>query len=217
MISPSAHQSADLKRLGVPAPVVQPNCDAGGAPPLPLPSSEHLRVAWIGRCVPEKRLLAFTRAVRIARSRLPEDRLRAAVAGDGPLLPLARRIAGPGTVFLGRLDRVGVRRLLDDSHVSALTSHGFDNQPMTVVESIRAGRGVLHTDARLTEGLDRAGLLAVAPSASAIADLLVELALDRTRVRAAAAGAQEARALFAPETHLARLLPLLAGSRAIAA
>ena len=104
-----------------------------------------------------------------------------------------------------------MRRLLDASHLTALTSHGFDNQPMTVVESIRAGRGVLHTDPRLREGLDRAGLLAARPDATAIADLLVELALDPTRVRAAAAGAREASLLFAPETHVARLLPLLEG------
>ncbi|GAA2754383.1 glycosyltransferase family 4 protein [Amnibacterium kyonggiense] len=217
VVSPSAHQAADLVRLGVPAPAVRPNCDAGGAPPLPLPSFEHLRVAWVGRCVPEKRLLAFVRAVRIARSRLPEDRLRVAVAGRGPLLPVAQRIAGPGVVFLGRLDRAGVRHLLDASHLTALTSHGFDNQPMTVVESVRAGRGVLHTDPRLREGLDRAGLLAAAPDTEAIADLLVELALDPTRVRAAAVGARASAALFAPEAHVARLLPLLAGGRAAAA
>ena len=217
VVSPSAHQAVDLARFGAPDAAVLPNCDDGAAVLTPLPAADHLRVAWIGRCVPEKRLLAFVRAVRIAQRRLPEDRLRVAIAGDGMLLPLARRLGAPGTVFLGRLDRGGVHRLLASSHLSALTSHGFDNQPMTVVESVRAGRGVLHTDARLTEGLDRAGLLTASPDPEGIAALLVELALDPTRVRAAAAGARQASTLFAPETHLARLLPLLEGKQALAA
>jgi glycosyltransferase involved in cell wall biosynthesis len=215
VVSPSAHQAADLLRLGVPCPVVLPNCDSGLGAPLALPTTDHLRVAWIGRCVPEKRLLAFVKAVRVAQHRLPADRLRVAIAGDGLLLPVARRIGAPGTVFLGRLDRDGVRALIAASHLTALTSDGFDNQPMTVVESIRGGRGVLHTDQRLTEGLDRAGLLTATPDAAAIADLLVELALDATRVRSAAAGAVAAAPLFAPETHVARLLPLLAGTGAL--
>lgn len=217
LVSPSAHQATDLARLGAEEAVVLPNCDGDGPSPVALPANGALRVAWVGRCVPEKRLLTFVRAVRLAQRRLPEDALRVAIAGDGLLLPLAKRLAGPGTVFLGRLDRQGVRRLLDASHLTALTSHGFDNQPMTVVESIRAGRGVLHTDPRLREGLDRAGLLTASPDADGIADLLVELALAPTRVRAAAVGALEAAALFAPETHVANLLPLLAGDRAVAA
>ncbi|MGT2426811.1 glycosyltransferase [Amnibacterium kyonggiense] len=219
VVSPSAHQAADLARLGVREPAVQPNCDSGGAPPVPLPPADRLRVAWVGRCVPEKRLLAFLRAVRIARSRLPEDRLAVAVAiaGDGVLLPVARRLAGPGTVLLGRLDPAGVRRLLDASHLGALTSLGFDNQPMSVVEAVRAGRGVLHTDPRLQEGLEAAGLLTASPDPDGIADLLVELALDPARVRAAADGARATAGLFAPEAHVERLLPLLAGGRAAAA
>jgi glycosyltransferase involved in cell wall biosynthesis len=216
VISPSAHQAADLAVRGIDATVL-PNCGAGEAAAAPLPATDHLRVAWVGRCVPEKRLLTFVHAVRIAQRELPADRLRVAVAGDGLLLPVAKRFGAPGLVFLGRLERPAVRDLLAASHLSALTSHGFDNQPMTVVESIRAGRGVLHTDPRLTEGLDRAGILTAAPTAQAFADQLVELAFDRRRVRAAAAGAREAATLFAPKTHVASLLPLLSGVRTLAA
>ena len=216
VVSPSAHQAADLARLGVGA-VVQPNCGDPREERLrPLPAVDHLRVAWIGRCVPEKRLIPFVHSVGIAQRRLPAGALRVAIAGDGLLLPAARTLGRrvPGLTFLGRIDRAGVQRLIGASHLTALTSHGFDNQPMTVVESIRAGRGVLHTDPRLTEGLDLAGLLAPGPRATAIADLLVELALDPSRVVAAAAGAREAAVRFAPGTHLARLLPLLAATPA---
>ena len=215
VVSPSAHQAADLRRLGVPDPVVLPNCGvADGRPALPLPDGP-LKVAWIGRAVPEKRLPTFVRAVRRAQRRLPPDALRVAIVGDGPSLPVAKALAGGrrGLVLLGRLGAEQVRDVVDGAHLTALTSLGFDNQPMTVVESVRAGRGVLHVDPRLTEGLDRAGLLTASPDASGMADLLVELALDPARVVRAAAAARAAADLFAPSTHLARLLPLLRGSR----
>ncbi|MFD1722168.1 glycosyltransferase family 4 protein [Amnibacterium endophyticum] len=219
VVSPSAHQAADLARLGGPVDLVLLNCDPTPAEPVPLPDVDHLRVAWIGRCVPEKRLTTFVRGVALAQRRLPAGRLRVAIAGAGLSLPAARLLATsvPGLVLLGRLDRTAVRTLLDASHLSALTSLGFDNQPMTIVESVRAGRGVLHTDPRLTEGLDRAGLLVAEPSARGIADLLVELALDPARVRRAADGARTTARMFSAEAHLAGLLPLLAGRPALAA
>lgn len=240
VVSPSAHQAADLARLGVRVDLVLPNCDPDPAAPLPLPAVDHLRVAWVGRCVAEKRLTAFVRGAAEAQRRLPPGRLKVAVAGSGTHLLAARAIAAgtPGVVLLGRLERPAVRTLLDASHLSALTSLGFDNpsarptpslraaagprraagpKPMTVVESIRAGRGVLHVDPRLSEGLDRAGILAADAGAGGIADLLVELADDPVRVRRAAAGAREAAALFSAEAHLAALLPRLAGGRALAA
>lgn len=219
VVSPSAHQAADLARLGAPVHLVLPNCDTGTRRATALPDVDHLRVAWIGRCVPEKRLTTFVRGVAAAQRRLPPDRLRVAIAGDGASLPLARVLATgvPGIVFLGRLDRSGVQQLVQASHLTALTSLGFDNQPMTVVESIGAGRGVIHADPRLAEGLDRAGLLTRSPDAVGIADLLVELALDPSAVRRAAAGARAAADLFAPAAHLRGLLPLLAGSSARAA
>lgn len=70
---------------------------------------------------------------------------------------------------------------------------------------------MLHTDPRLTEGLDRAGLLTATSGARGIADLLVELALDLARVRRAADGARATARRFSAETQLAGLLPLLAG------
>ncbi len=218
VVSPSAHQAADLVRLGVPDPVVVPNCDPSGAVATPLPGGPALRVAWIGRCVPEKRLLPFLRGVALARRRLPADSLRVTVAGDGVLLPVARALhaGAPGLLLAGRLERPAVQRLIEASHLSALTSHGFDNQPMTVVESVRAGRGVLHTDPRLAEGMDPA-LLTATPDAEGIADLLVALALDPARVRRSAERAQAAAALFSPQAHLAALLPLLAGTARLAA
>lgn len=219
VVSPSTHQAQDLAALGLPRPVVLPNCGARTRAPEPLPPIGPLRIAWVGRCVPEKRLLAFVRAAAAAERALPAGLLEVEVVGDGPLLPLARAVgaATAGLRFRGRLDPDGVRDVLDGVHLTALTSAGFDNQPMTVVESVGAGRGVLHCDPRLREGLDRAGVLTRSPRPADIAELLVRLALDPTPVVRAAIGAREAADLFAPATHLRRLLPVLAGARVAAA
>ena len=204
VISPSAHQAEDLRRLGVRDVAVLPNCGAGQAHPSMSSPAGALHVAWVGRCVPEKRLLPFVRAVRMAARRLPAGALRVTVAGDGPLLPVAR-LLGAGVPWLrlvGRLDPAGVRELLSTAHLAALTSHGFDNQPMTVVEAVRAGCGVLYVDERLTEGLDRAGVLA-SPDPASMADALVALAHDSAPVLAARAGATAGAALFDPALHAA--------------
>ena len=197
VISPSAHQAADLRTFGL----------------------DHLRVAWIGRCVPEKRLGVFVRAVAGAQRRLSPGLLRATVAGSGPTLGLARlaAIGAPDIRFAGRIDADAVRKLIASSHLTALTSLGFDNQPMTIVESIRGGRGVLVADRRLRDGLDSgAGLYPRTSDAHGIADLLVELARDRGRAQTAAAAAASASALFSPAAHAAALTRLYRGSTALA-
>lgn len=218
VISPSAHQAADLRMLGL-DPVVQPNCWHGAAVTTPLPAGRALHVAWIGRCVPEKRLGVFARAVAEAQRRRGPGLLRATIAGSGPTLGLARlaAIGAPDIRFFGRIDPDAVRDLIASSHLTALTSLGFDNQPMTIVESIRGGRGVLVADRRLRDGLDSgAGLYPGTADAHGIADLLVELARDRGRVDAPAVAAVRASALFSPAAHAAALTRLYRGSAALA-
>lgn len=210
VVSPSAHQAAALQRSGPANVAVVPNCfaDAAGSP-APLPDlAGPLRVAWIGRCVPEKRVTAFVRAAVRAGDAVGPTALSVTVAGTGPSLTLARLLAArtPAIRFVGRLDPAGVQRLVSTSHLTALTSSGFDNQPMTVVESIRGGRGVLFVDPLLTEGLAGTGILTDDPSVAAIADRLIELSLDRRPVIAAAERTAAAATVFSPETHVARLM-----------
>ena len=64
----------------------------------------------------------------------------------------------PGIHLHGRVPHDDIPRWLARSHCSVLSSLGWDNQPMTVAESVTALRGVIWCDPALTEGVDRAGL-----------------------------------------------------------
>ena len=213
VVSPSAHQRAHLLRAGlgrvetIPNTVITADRRRGEA----LVSVDGpLRVVWIGRCVREKRLLEFVAASRDAMRRLPSGSLEVEVVGDGPLLAAARILAAdtPEIVFAGRVDTDDVARALRRSHVVALTSSGFDNQPMTVVEALYAGRGVLFVDPALTEGVDLAGILAPSDSVHDIAGALVHLAEDPHRLVRLSRRALAAFDGFAPGVHAERLTAL---------
>jgi glycosyltransferase involved in cell wall biosynthesis len=210
VVSPSQHQRSRLLRAGLREVVAIPNTVTTAArrrgEPLE-PSAGPLRVVWIGRCVREKRLLEFVAACRKATLALPAGALEVEIVGDGPLLAAARLLAADidGIVFSGRLDSDGVARALRRSHVLALTSSGFDNQPMTVVEALYAARGVLYVDAALTEGVDVAGILTASDSVDDLARAIVELAGNPSSVVELSRRAAAAFDGFTPANH-ARLL-----------
>lgn len=88
---------------------------------------------------------------------------------------------------------------LSRSHVTALTSIHWDNQPMTVAESLMLLRGVIWCDPALTEGLTQAGIPAFGDDENVLAGLLSELARDPTPVLAASRAAVHARSIFSAE------------------
>ncbi|MBO0811277.1 MAG: glycosyltransferase family 4 protein [Microlunatus sp.] len=217
VLSPSAHQADRLRQAGLHQVAVLPNTVSYGSDAVGLTAVDGpLKIIWIGRCVPEKRILTFVRAATAALDIIGPDKINFTVVGDGPQLPEARATAGDrgGISFLGRQDHDHVIRLLAESHLAALTSYGFDNQPMTVVEAVRALRGVLYCDPALREGLEGPGILAP-PDDAGLAAKLVELATDPAPVLAASQAAVEARIGFGPEHHAAELIKhyrrLLAG------
>jgi glycosyltransferase involved in cell wall biosynthesis len=210
VLSPSAHQAADLRAAGVPGVTAVPNCvePRGGATARATSlADEPLRILWIGRCIPEKRVLEFTEAAAIACEVVGTERLKVTVVGAGPLLPRMRRLAEhvQGVRVIGSVSNSAVAALLASHHASALTSFGYDNQPMTVAESIVALRGVIYVDARLREGLDEAGILIEDRSVEGMAVALVDLALDARPVITASLNASAVRHGFAAETHAASL------------
>lgn len=208
VISPSAHQAVRLRAAGAGEVVVLPNVWSGAVPPRPLTVIDPpLRLLWIGRCSAEKRLLPFVAAAVEALDRVGPGRLRITVVGDGADLPAARRLAAayPGTIaFLGRRSHDDIPALLAQHDLLALTSYGWDNQPMTVVEAVTALRGVLHCDPALTEGLDGVGLL-TGPSVAELTTALVELADDPTAAVRASVEALTAREIFSPPRFVAGL------------
>jgi len=210
VISPSDHQAALLRAAGLPRVVQLENTVAvpGAARPPALDGAwGPLRVVWAGRATPEKRLGEFVLGAMAAMDVLGPRALRVEIVGEGPDLAAARRMARahPGIVFLGRRAHGETVRRMVRSHLVALSSHGFDNQPMVVAEACWASRGVLYVDPALREGVATAGALCDDPGAEGIAAELVRLAQDRGEVVALSRQAHAAYELFRGSRHAAAL------------
>ncbi len=209
VISPSSHQAERLRDAGLPHVLVIENAaPEPGEGGTPLAAAEGpLRIVWVGRLVPEKRILEFVQAVRQAHETLGDGRLEVEVIGEGPLRAEAERATSAQTPirFLGRVEREKVREHMRRAHLVALTSLGFDNQPVVVVEAFQEARSVLYVDPALKEGLAEGGVLAANPDAAGIAQTIVELARDPARVVDSSHRAHRAAATFHPDRH-ARLV-----------
>lgn len=210
VVSPSAHQAERLRAAGLSRVEVVPNALAtADEPGEPLERIDGpLRIVWVGRLVPEKRILEWVRAVVAAVAILPPGALEVEIVGEGPLRAGAEALAAAvqGITFLGRLPREEVHGRMRDAHLVALTSFGFDNQPVTIVEALNARRGVLYVDPALTEGVDVAGIRAEGPDVESMSDLLVALAEDPARVVEASRNAERGAREFDPDEHVRRIL-----------
>lgn len=199
VISPSAHQAEHLREAGLPRVDVVPNTVAEAPDARPVTSIDGpLRVLWTGRFAPEKRVLPFLAAAIEALDVVGPGLLRIDLLGTGPQFCAAARMIDdrPGIRLHGRVPHDDIPQWLARSHCSVLSSLGWDNQPMTVAESITALRGVIWCDPALTEGLDRAGIPAFGPNG--LTRRLIGLAVDPAPVLHASAAAAEARRLFGP-------------------
>ncbi|GAB3623918.1 hypothetical protein GCM10027418_20020 [Mariniluteicoccus endophyticus] len=197
VVSPSAHQARMLERAGSAPVTVVPNTvpDAPDARPLDAVHGP-LRVLWTGRFAAEKRILPFVAAARAAVDEVGPERLRVDLVGTGPQHAEAVALgAGEGLTFHGRVAHDEIPGWIARSHVTALSSVGWDNQPMTVAESVMGCRGVVYCDERLTEGLDAAGIPAFGDD-TVLRDRLVELACDPAPVVDASRRALTARTIF---------------------
>ncbi|MBF4460930.1 MULTISPECIES: glycosyltransferase family 4 protein [unclassified Rathayibacter] len=239
VVSPSRHQAEALRRAGVPRVEVLPNTvlpspvltssvlprvspavggeRSGGSAGTDAESGGPLRLLWIGRCAREKRLLPFIESCLLVLQRNPEA-IRVEVIGTGPSLAQAVRLAAGSAAiaFRGVIENARIGDAIRESDLVVLTSFGFDNQPMVIVEALREGRGILYVDPNLEEGLDGPGLLAPVDPAGFSA-FLERLCGDRAPVRDAAAAALVAFAPFAPAAHAASVLALHAQARELLA
>ncbi|GAB3151674.1 glycosyltransferase family 4 protein [Micromonospora sonneratiae] len=120
--------------------VVKPNAIPDPGQPAPLGDG----FLFMGRLSPEKGLGLLLDAWR----RHPDGSLGPLrIAGDGELRPLAEAAAAERSdvVFLGPLDRSGVRKAIDDSTVVIAASTWHDVLPTVVIEALSSGRPVLGT------------------------------------------------------------------------
>ena len=156
-----------------------------------------IRFISVSRLAREKRLDVMIEAFRQAD--IPHSQL--IIVGDGAELPSlrARARSMPQVVFTGHIgDQAELIQHLRDSDVFVLASHGFDNQPISIIESLAAGVPVLYCDERLDVGLHPTNSLLVGPSRTALANGMVALA-DSGRRRALAAGTSSVFAELSPE------------------
>lgn len=99
---------------------------------------------FAGRLSPEKGVATMLRAWR----RLPHVPLR--IAGDGPLLGLARRFAASvadrsDVRVLGRCGRLELFRLMKAARYLVFPSQCYENFPMVIAEAFACGRPVIAT------------------------------------------------------------------------
>ncbi|RRD36647.1 glycosyltransferase [Leucobacter sp. OH2974_COT-288] len=209
-VSPSAHQAARLRAAGaapvavIANPSVSAHQESDPYDTVTLP----LRLVWVGRLVPEKRLLEFIAAIRLACEQGLRDVLQVEVVGAGPLAKRAQQLAaGLPIRFQGRVDRAGVLAAMRRAHAVVLSSAGFDNQPVVIVEAVNSGRPVLLCDRNLTEGLQGgSGIYTADTSPAAFAELLQHLVADPAQLVTASQATLKDRAEFSPTTHVKRLL-----------
>ena len=161
-------------------------------------------MAWVGRFAPEKRL--ETARAGVARARAAQGQpIHLRIAGGQP------PAGGPGDdEFLGTLTPAEVAGLLDRSHALVLSSVGFDNQPMVILEAAARGRPTIVLDPVLGEEFGPAVIAAPSADAEGLAQAL-SLLLREPQVLTAASGAARAYAAGASgPAHVERILHLAA-------
>ncbi|MFF0231783.1 glycosyltransferase [Micromonospora sp. NPDC005254] len=131
-----------LRDYGIPDDriVVKPNAVPDPGRPAPLGDG----FLYMARLSPEKGVDLLLDAWR----RHPVGTLGTLrVAGDGELRPLVEAAAAerPDVVYLGQLDRVGVRAAVEASAVVIAASMWHDVLPTVIIEALASGRPVLGT------------------------------------------------------------------------
>jgi glycosyltransferase involved in cell wall biosynthesis len=170
-----AHDRIRVVRNGVPPA----NLNDPAAKPR---SNDAIHVCLAARLAPEKRVDRFIEAIALAAERVPG--ITATVAGQGPLrdeLEALRDKLGAPVEMIGLHPEP--TELMLDSDIVCLSSD-FETAPVTLMEAAACGRPVVTTGVggvsqMVADGVT--GLIARELSAPAIADLLVELALDHGR------------------------------------
>jgi len=210
VVSPSEHQGADLAAAGVATPIaIVPNpISRSPRPATLLPDDAPPRFLWVARCEPEKRPLVFAAAALEA---LATASFEVDFVGDGSQLDELRSLTAtePRIRVHGNLGHEAVLDLIDASSAVALTSYGFDNQPMTIAESVSRFRGVLFCDPKLREGLGDSGYLSTTPDAHGLAAALIDLVAPGALQRLSE-GARKDAVTFSAATYVERITAVYA-------
>lgn len=164
---------------------------------------ERKGVCYIGRLSHEKGVETLLRSAEGKSWHLT-------VAGSGPLDKSLRKEYGnaPNITFAGHLEAEGIMTLLSQSAVAVVPSECDENCSLSIIEALCCGTPVVASDAGgnpelVTEGRGR---LFPRGDITALRDAIERQIACSTDYRSLAT---QARAEFAPEAYLARLLPLI--------
>lgn len=180
------------------------------APPVPLPAEPE--ALFVGVLELYKNIDGLAAAWRLARSRVPEARLR--IVGTGTRADVVRELVSDGLASWDeRLDTAGVAAALDSASLLVLPSRS-EGMGRVVIEAFLRGRPVVGSAVGGIRDLvvDGENGLLVEPQPEAIADGLVRLLGDRGELERLAAGARRAGEawLVAPEEYARRMRELVA-------
>lgn len=131
----------------------------------PVSSDGLLRAMWCGRIAPEKRPLVALQAIEGA----PGFSLD--VYGEGPAAPELKEYVAAHKLssrirFHGSVSQSEILTAMTGHDVLLYTSHGFDNQPMVLLEATAAGLPVIYCDTDLSEVVTNEGSRLVGSAAS---------------------------------------------------
>ncbi|BDZ40258.1 glycosyltransferase family 4 protein [Microbacterium suwonense] len=202
VLSPSRHQAEALRTAGAGRVEAFSNV----AQPLQVAephSAGPLRLLWVARFAPEKRVEVALDAMRAVIARLGDGRVHLDVAG-GTHRPV------PGVTFHGPVPGERVAELMDAADAALITSLGFDNQPMVALEAFAHGRPVIVSDPVLATEFGDAAIGTPAPDAEGLADLILRLETDRSLLDTPRAGALAYARERVASAHVARLQELIA-------
>ncbi|MBG6107972.1 glycosyltransferase family 4 protein [Frigoribacterium sp. CG_9.8] len=211
VVSPSKHQAEDLAAAGVagnisviPNPISTMDVESNT---LTIEQARRPNFLWVARCEPVKRPLHFARAVIIALART-NNGFSVDFVGEGSDFAALKKLATdhPEITVHGALPHDDVLALMDASAAIALTSLGFDNQPMTIAEAVSRERGVLYCDPKLTEGLLHSGYRSQTADDAGLADAIVALVEDPSLLVTLSRGALIDRELFSPTNYADRIV-----------
>lgn len=161
--------------------------------------------AFVGRLSPEKGVKTLVQAAVRAGVRLK-------IGGDGPLRESLEELASGSRIeFLGNLGAEQVAELLRDAAASVMPSECFENNPLSVIESLCAGTPVIGANIGGIPELIRPGVSGehfVSGSVESLTEALRNFnpaAYDRRAI------AREATREFSEEEHLSKLMLIYKG------
>lgn len=145
-------------------------------------------VAYVGRLAIEKGLDTALAAMHRLTANPPAQKIKFALAGDGPYADYCRKAAPPGVFFTGRIEGSGLSEFFAsaDLFVFPSTTDTFGN---VLLEAMASGVPVIGADVGPTRELlaGGGGVLFAPGDSAALADRIRELAADAGRRRAIAA------------------------------